>query len=294
MKIFILGDSLALPRPHRIKSFDPEVDKELAVHFDETYGCLLQNELLNAYPTVRFSVTNRAQRLTTIKDIAAQFSDHLFYFQPDVIVMQVGIVDCWIRDELGGKQLVNIVEFEQYYHAILTLLQKRPETKLIVVGICPTSIKMEKRYPGILQQINLYNQVLKSGENHHQVFFVEMESYINSHNPHVYLLPDDHHLNKKGNELISRRLVEIIKAFQENVRGCKMFETDAELSYKHFIKSHEIFPYFGDNLYNLIYLSYQMQDWGKTVEYIKFVRMNQIQHPALPQLVDMIKEQMNS
>lgn len=294
VKIIILGDSLALPRPHRIKDFNPEIDKELAVHFEDTYGFLLEKELRAEYPSSGPTVMNRAQRFSTMKDIANQFSDHLFYFQPDVIVIQVGIVDCWFRDELGGKQLVNVAEFEQYYRYILTMLQKRPETKLIVVGICPTSMKMEKRYPGLLRQIQLYNQVLKSGENQHQVFFVEMESYINSHNPHIYLLPDDHHLNKQGHVLVFKQIFKIVTAFIENILGCNAFDKNVDLSYKHFIESFSIYPNYGDNLYNLIYLSYLLQDWAKTIEYIKFVREHHIQHPSLHELVSMVKEQMNS
>ncbi|CAI8998291.1 GDSL-like Lipase/Acylhydrolase [Brevibacillus sp. IT-7CA2] len=291
MNILILGDSLALPRPHRINNFDPIQDKELAVHFNETYGFLLEKELRSQFTEMNFTVTNRAQRFSTIKNISEQFTDHLFFFQPDVIVMQVGIVDCWFREELGGKQIVEIEEFEQYYKKIISLVELRPQTKLIVIGICKTSLKMEQRYPGTLTQISLYNDILKNGENHSQVFFIDMETHIEPSDPHVYLLPDDHHLNKRGNLLVSTFLLNIIIAFYENIAGCNAFETEIDTSYKHFTRSFGYYPYYGDNLYNLIYLSFQMQDLKKTTEYIKFVRENKIKHTLLPQLVDMIKEQ---
>ncbi|MDH4618269.1 hypothetical protein [Brevibacillus sp. AY1] len=98
-------------------------------------------------------------------------------------------------------------------------------------------------------------------------------------------------MNKEGNELIAKNLVERLTAFYENVRGCQLYENSPEMSYKCFCESFENFPYYGDNLYNLIYLSYQLQDWSKTIEYIRFVRQNDILHPALHQLVEMIKEQ---
>ncbi|KZE48552.1 hypothetical protein AV540_16640 [Brevibacillus parabrevis] len=292
MNILILGDSLALPRPHRINNFDPAVDKELAVHFNETYGYLLEKELRSNYPEANISVTNRAQRFSTIKDIHEQFANHLFFFQPDVIVLQVGIVDCWFRENLGGKQLVEIGDFERFYKKILYLAEMRPQTKLVVLGICKTSMKMEQRYPGLLYQISAYNQVLKNGANRHQVFFIDMESHIDACRPHTYLLPDDHHLNKRGNELVSKHLLQLTRAFYENILGCQCFEEDMHRSYMHFSQSFEAYPYYGDNLYNLIALSYQMNDIGKATEYIKFVRQNKIQHPALPELVEMIKEQM--
>lgn len=291
MNILILGDSLALPRPYRINDFDPSTDKELAVHFNETYGFLLEKELRSLYPSTNTTVVNRAQRFSTIKNIREQFVDHLFFFEPDVIILQVGIVDCWFRENLGGKQLVEVAEFEQTYRDLLSIAEMRPQTKIIVLGICKTSMKMEQRYPGILKQISLYNQVLKNGENRHQVFFVNLEPHIDPNNPHVYLLPDDHHLNKQGNLLISNYLLQLTKAFLENVNGCQAFESDMNRSYKHFRQSFDAYPYYGDNLYNLIYLSYQMKDWGKTTDFIKFVRQNNIQHTALPQLVEMIKEQ---
>jgi lysophospholipase L1-like esterase len=293
MNILILGDSLALPRPHRIKEYDPINEKELAVHFKETYGFLLEKQLRADYPSADFSVTNRAQRFSTIKNIAQQFWDHLFYFEPDVIILQVGIVDCWFRQDLNGNQLVNASEFDLYYREILKLLEKRPETKMIVIGICPTSMKMEQKFPGLLEQISLYNQILKSGENFHQVFFVDMETHVLPHAPNQFLLPDDHHLNKQGNQLVSTLLLPKIKAFYENVNGCLHYEVDIMTSYRHFLESYELFPYYGDNLYNLIYLSFQMEDWGTTAELIKFVRLNHIQHPNLFKLIESIKEHMN-
>ncbi|MDH4618268.1 SGNH/GDSL hydrolase family protein [Brevibacillus sp. AY1] len=172
MNIIILGDSLALPRPHRINNYIPALKEELAVRFQETYGYLVEQAMRKKYTTTEITVTNRAQRFSTMKDISARFWDHLFFFQPDVIVMQVGIVDCWFRENLGGKQLVELSEFEQHYIHILSLLEQRPDTKLIVIGICPTSVKMEQRYPGILDQIRAYNVVLKSRENHHQIFYM--------------------------------------------------------------------------------------------------------------------------
>lgn len=48
MRVLFLGDSLGLPRPHRINNYNPD-EKELAVRYDETYSSIIGKDLLNYY-----------------------------------------------------------------------------------------------------------------------------------------------------------------------------------------------------------------------------------------------------
>lgn len=211
MNILITGDSLALPRPHRINNY--KLEEELAVHFHDTYGYLVQAALQNKFPDKMITVTNRAQRAATIKDIHREGGNHIFFFQPDVLIVQVGIVDCWIRPELEQLQYVKLPEFIRYYLELIQMIKQRPKMKVIFIGICPTSEKMEGRTPGLLSEIMKYNLALKSRVDNEQIFFIDMDEHVSSKDPHRYLLPDDHHLNKAGNALVADKIVNIIFSF---------------------------------------------------------------------------------
>lgn len=229
MRILFVGDSLGLPRPHNIMSYNSD-DKEMAIAYDETYSSIIERELSQKYNFNPYiEVINRSRRSFTIKDVSKEFADHLFFFEPNIIVMQVGIVDCWFREKLDGKQMVNKEEYEKNLMRIIGLLEKRKHVKLIIVGISPTSSKMNKRYPGINNEISLYNKILKSHVNNKTIYYIDLEKYINPENPYQYLLPDDHHLNKNGNKLLAtllkRLLIELIQKKRENsVRQSQNFQ----------------------------------------------------------------------
>jgi len=212
MNILIIGDSLALPRPHRIKSFNPAEEHQLAVHFQETYGMLIQEHLYRSFPEEFSTVTNRAVRSCTLKHILSEWMDHLYIFTPDVVILQVGVVDCWFREELGGAQMVPHDEFVKLLDDLIHMLKLRPNTKVIAVGIALTSNKMEQRYPGILNEIRKYNRTLRSKVDHRQFFYVDMEPFTDPNQQNKYLLPDDSHLNKEGNRLVSQLLLPFIEA----------------------------------------------------------------------------------
>ena len=190
INILITGDSLAVPAP--------------GIH----YGYFLEKELSQIYPEV--DVVNSAKFAQTIVGLYEQLVNDLSNFQPDLIILQIGIVDCWPRVELKGNPKTDISTFSRYYNKIIELLKHRTETKVIIIGICPTSRKMETRYPGTLQQIGKYNSILISGSDQQQIFYVDMEKHIDIDQPNVYLMPDDHHLNPKGNKLVFDLIKDIV------------------------------------------------------------------------------------
>lgn len=288
MLIVIAGDSLSLPRPHRIKEFDPLKERELAIHYTDTYGYQLRHELESLYPKMFIDVQNRSQRACTIKHVFQQFADHLYYFNPHVIVLHVGIVDCWFRQELNGMQHVNVQEFSQFFQQIIEYIRNRPETKLIVVGVAPTSMKMEQRNPGILQEIKRYNHVLRSKSDCNQVFFIDMEQHVSANNPHEYLLPDDHHLNVSGNALVCREVGSIIRAIIENELGFLAFteQNNKEDAYGHFRASFEAYSSYVDNLYNLLGFAIENNDTDLIREITEVMRKADISDP---QLLEMVK-----
>ncbi|MBW7473366.1 SGNH/GDSL hydrolase family protein [Paenibacillus oenotherae] len=212
MLLVLAGNSLSLPRPHQIKAFDPATERGLAISYTDTYGYLLNLALARQYPEYAVSVQNRSQRGYSILDVLHQIEDHLYYFQPDYLILHIGIVDCWYRAELEGRSYVNIQTFTKSCLKLVEHMRRRPETNLLVIGIAPTSCKMEERYPGILQQIADYNHVLSCIADHHQIHYVDLASHISPHDPQQYLLPDDQHLNKEGNKLVCQQLLQVIRS----------------------------------------------------------------------------------
>lgn len=212
MRIIIVGDSLTLPRPKRINEFDYRITEPLAVEFDDTYGALLQRSLLETHSDIYPLVINRGQRAFTIKDVFNQSNDHLFFMDPDVVILHVGIVDCWIRDS-EGKQIVALDEFKVFANEFIDRLLTKPTCKLIIIGIAPTSVKMEERTPAINQQIGLYNRVFWQRVDYERIFYIDLESRINPYNTREYLLPDDQHINVDGNRLLFEQIAPLILSF---------------------------------------------------------------------------------
>lgn len=286
MRILVAGDSLGLPRPHRINNYSPN-EKELAVAYENTYSSIINRELLehfNMNPLVE--MINRSRRFQTIKNVFAEFTDHLFFYEPDVIIMHVGIVDLWFRENLGGKQMIEKEIYKQYFLNILKLLKLRPNCKIIIVGISPTSLKMEKKYPGINCEIRLYNQILKSQVDHKTIFYIDMENYVDSKDPNQYLLPDDHHLNKEGNKLVAEKLIYLIKAFVYSDKGVYHYsDGDLLTASDCFKKSFSIHPMYIDNLCNLLVLSYHLEKRDLFEQISEFIKSHKITHTEIQDLL---------
>lgn len=286
MRILIAADSLGLPRPDRINSYSPD-EKTLAVAYENTYSSLLNKELLEVFGVNPYvEVINRSRRFHTIKNVTDEFPDHLYFYEPDVIVMQVGIVDCWFRDELNGKQMVNKDDFKQYVNVILDTLKNRPNCKLVIIGISPTSIKMQKKFPGINREIRLYNQVLKNVVNNIDIFYIDMQKHINPNKPHSYLLPDGHHLSKEGNLMIFNELLKIIKGFIYADLGFSNYNIgDKALAVKMFESSYESYELNIHNICNLVILYFENKESEKLARLINFVNKNKINSPELNEII---------
>lgn len=290
MRVLVAGDSLGLPRPHRIHNYDPS-EEELAVAYNETYSSIVNHELFQEFRGKPFiELINRSRRFQTIKGVCQEIWDFLFFYEADVLVLQVGIVDCWFREELDGKQMVNKEEYKLYLEKILELLNLRPNCRLIMVGICPTSLKMENRYPGINQMINDYNAILKEKADQKTTFYIDMEAYVKPDNPHQYLLPDDHHLNKEGNKLVAQKIKAIIRGLIYSDIGVELYNKEDQLkAIKHFSHSFHIYPEYIDNLYNLLVLSYQMKENKLFEQVAQYVQENNLEQLKLRELQEIIK-----
>lgn len=290
MRILVAGDSLGLPRPHRINNYSPE-ETELAVGYANTYSSIINRELINHYNMKPFiEMINRSRRAQTIIGVNQEFADYLFFYEPDVIIMQVGIVDCWFRENLGEKQMVDRASYKQNLTRILEILAHRPACKLIIIGIVPTSVKMQKKYPGLNREIRLYNQVLKSSVNNKTVFYIDVEKHIQPQQAQEYLLPDDQHLNLEGNRLVAEQAISLLKGFIYADLGVQQYnEENVEEALKYFEQSYEAQPLNLYNLYNLMVMYFGNEQMDKLMPLIEYVKVNKIDDAEILNIVEVVE-----
>ncbi|MFC4599655.1 SGNH/GDSL hydrolase family protein [Cohnella hongkongensis] len=211
MHIVVTGDSNALPRPFNNKTFTFE--EELSFYYRDTYGYLTYSWLRERCPDPLQAIySNRAFKGSTIRDVYREIEQHLFLLQPSLLLVQVGLCDCWIRPalETDPKQYVPIEKFTDYYGKIIDLLKNRPKMKCIIIGICPPDPVMEERFPGVLHEIDRYNQVLKAGVDSEQIFFLDIAKRIEEVQPPNYLHADHQHLDKAGHYFLFQEIQKIV------------------------------------------------------------------------------------
>lgn len=201
-KILILTDSLGLPR-----------DVPERVHFEDTWPHHLKDE--------KTIIIQLSLGGATSSDLCAQ----VHYYKnlnPDVVIVQVGIVDCAPR-ALGyyenlifkrwrltgflcqialshfGKSIRNIRNISytsplQFRKNVICLLNCFPNSKMLFVGILPANNSYEQQVHGIQNRIKQYNSILKD---------TCQDSYIDMCDiPCDCIMSDYHHLNVNGHKFL--------------------------------------------------------------------------------------------
>jgi hypothetical protein len=208
MKILILTDSLGLPR------FKPE-----SCFFEETWPIVLKD----IFPNIHQVSIGAATSQIILKQINYQKA-----FNPDIVVLQVGIVDCaprfmtrkeldltyafgflgkglrflfnknWIR-KLRNISYVDEVDFKKNMMGIKNSFS----CPVIVIDILPSSEEYERLLPGVTNKINAYNNILKQNFE----YLVESKEILAKNG----IMTDHHHLNKNGHAYLVSKLEQIIQ-----------------------------------------------------------------------------------
>ena len=207
MKILILTDSLGLPR------IKPEV-----CSFEKTWPVLLKER----YPNIHQVSIGSATTDTLLKQI-----NYHKHFQPDIVVIQVGIVDCAprfmsrleleITKSLGlfGKALIklanrkwirnlrNITYVKQTkFKKNINSIQDAFNCPVIFIGIIPATKEYEELLPGVSYKIQTYNSILEKKSN----YFVK----TNKISIEGGLMTDHHHINTIGHEMLFERIIKTL------------------------------------------------------------------------------------
>ena len=234
-KIAIIADSMCLPRG----------EKEGDVPFETTYPIVLEdtfNSYINKEKTPRFIVKGKRSR--TILDVKEEWKEVIDFIKPEIVIVNVGITDCAPRilDEKKRKFVdgikINFVKngiinylkrnriklilkdptkrfvtkdvFENEYKYIINHLSPKTH-KIIFIGILNVSEGLEKKSPGYLESVKLYNSVLSSGADNKKVYFLNVNKEFEKNNFNECRLEDGYHFSIKGNSIVAGGLFNILK-----------------------------------------------------------------------------------
>lgn len=218
----IIADSLALPRP--------------GVTYQSTWPYLLQREFTNwdwVNLARRSSVTTR---LVTDGDSGA---DCLEFYEPDGVIIHLGICDCAPRlyrqgsifqhlvyrlpgnlgrrisdllEKYRGRRTGNALVDERRFRANLENYLRRCKdagVTVIALEIMPVGEEMIGKNPRIVDQIEKYNRIyrdLADSSGHMKI----VKAFDAAANIEQFTL-DGYHLNQQGNHRTACALVDVIK-----------------------------------------------------------------------------------
>lgn len=209
-RILILSDSLALPR-----------NKPETTFVEDTYPYLLKNH---------FEVYQCSIGGGLVGDLLKQ-SFYYSQYQPDIVILQSGIVDCApraysMREESMFKYykvfgLVRNVlsktittrkirsirkkvwtKLKDYKSGLNGIIKYFPDATFYALSILPASEDYENLVPGINKNVNLYNNVLKD------IFDTNFISL--SEIPSNGIMSDYHHLTKEGHMFVYQKIVKAL------------------------------------------------------------------------------------
>jgi lysophospholipase L1-like esterase len=218
-KVLIIADSLGMPRctPEEITD-------------DETWCYRLSDYYFDKY-NFRFFRHRGLDTTALLHHLKASISA---YQNPDIVILQVGVVDCYPR-ALSRRHLAFIKKLPNFLQNIIhkivkkhyqyfvsrrdnryvipddfasnlkVIYNKYKSTSLYVLPIAPACRKYINRNSKIENSIDLYNKCLIDIFEEKLLKNVYKCSDIND-----IFLSDGHHLNAKGHDLIFHHLVSIL------------------------------------------------------------------------------------
>ena len=221
-RVVILGDSLAMPRP------------EENVHYEETYAYKL-SQFIDGEIICRASRSN-----TTLKQSGQQsLYDNLAVFEPHVVIIQLGIVDCSPR-LFGRKQAFVLSKLPDFLRSMiinifskhrLLLTKIRPKvyvsqnifeqsidllfkkisslgSKAICISIASTNDRNNRRSYHFDENIKRYNSILQN--RCHQFSFEYLDFYTAT-SENSFLLDDGIHINSSGHDFLTARISDLLE-----------------------------------------------------------------------------------
>jgi hypothetical protein len=206
-KILVITDSLGLPRP------TPEI-----VKYNETWVYKL-SEVYNVH---QISIGG-----AIIEDLGSQIN-YAKMFEPDIVILQSGIVDCAPRAMTKNEtRILNKFKFtrillkkalkpkvlfflrkhrnitythKKIFETQVVKFHKHFQSKLFWIEILPASIEFNQSIPGIETKIKEYNNIIQEIVKENLILVPDFKA--------DYLMSDHHHLSKAGHVYIFNKIID--------------------------------------------------------------------------------------
>ncbi len=229
MKILILADSLAMPRPQSEGDIPDEC----------TYPSLIDRSLREKFGINAPVVIERGMRRRTIEYVLNDWQDLIEYRSPEMLVVHVGIVDCAPRvfmrleremvDRLRPISLRDailrfahdhrrrIVQFRkrvyvpaaQFRRQVTEVVERARAANiksLIFINIVTPPQDLDLRSPGFIQNVITYNQILKECVRGDNVDLIDLDEMIRQAGGAAKLTVDGIHIDRTGHQMLAREI----------------------------------------------------------------------------------------
>jgi acyl-CoA thioesterase-1 len=231
--ISIITDSLAMPR----------VEGDEVIYIKDTWPKLLNNKLLNKeYVVADFSARARDTDSFNTSNV---YTESVYFTNPNIVIIQVGIVDCAPRviskkehSLLNRHYFPNFLKnyiiksrkdrreailskgslkkvyvqptmFQENYSNFLSKIGKyNDEIEIIIIPILGDLDVLESKSIGYSQNINIYNNILKNVSDIHSCHY--LYDLVNIMNDKKCYTKDGYHLSVLGHSRFSDTLYEYL------------------------------------------------------------------------------------
>ena len=223
MRILIVGSSLVYNRPSQDGSYQ------------QIYGFILK-EYFKSKGNHDLFIFGRAKNHTRMQRRRDRLLYDIDQFEPDIVIIHLGIVDCAPRLFLEDEQIflqslpkflrvrlikflsnrryyftrkfkkvyVNTRDFENYYQKILNNIREIHAIPLIINISKPNQNLINRSYL-FLENVIAYNKILLKLARKNQCKIIDVYSIIENQPNHQ--LSDGIHLSKSGNKKLAKSLI---------------------------------------------------------------------------------------
>ncbi|MEO7487472.1 MAG: SGNH/GDSL hydrolase family protein [Ferruginibacter sp.] len=213
MKVLLLTDSVSLPRKYEGGT----------VLWEDIYCSRLKKK----FPDVEFVLLAMGGSTITEIELALNYYTQV---NPDMIILQSGIVDCAPR-ALGQleQQIIMKLHLFRLVHPLTKFMRKYrnisytnpkifektllkikntfPEKPFISIGILPGCEAYNIKVPGVSEKIIEYNNILAK-----QTIFIDNTDF-----PREGIISDFHHMNEIGHHVIFKKLLPLIEKYKTSL-----------------------------------------------------------------------------
>jgi len=238
MKIVILADSLALPRPESVGNITHEA----------TYPYLLDQSLRRQWGSMAPQVIERGMRRRTIENVLDEWAEMVVFKKPEILIIHVGIVDCaprvfrrresrvverlrpvWLQKlilSFAHKHRRRIVTFRQRVYVPPERFQSHVRDvcekaradgvkSLVFINILTPPDPLEARSPGFKANVETYNRILQAAANEPWIQLLDLNGLVRSEGRATVLLGDGIHLNERGHDMLASELTRHVSGILE-------------------------------------------------------------------------------